>query len=1175
MKRKFFDWNRPFLPAVAKFVVEEAIQRPDAGQSVDLSRYIYVLSGNRALRTFEAYVQFEINAAVNSGRIKPGWTPPEYVALGAAPERFYTPKKRVADNLTRLYCMRRAVEDFFADKRVKRVLLRNGPAGFGAKLEIADMFLKLKDELDSERSSCRTVAEKCQEAGQPDEAKRWLELDALYGEYRKKLEDNNLTELNEARASAIQSGEIRESFQTGAECAAIRVLGAADLNRLQKDVFAALGESVEFWVFAPEEKEELFDDFGCVAPEKWERYEIPLADEQLFQVDSPPEQGEAAAYLTRELSKRYDQDGWSYEPIKPTSLTVGVPDPEVAPFVAQHMEALGYGAILAEGVPFPQNRVYQLLENVAEFVESRSFSSFEELLRRPDLERYIRSQWNAEPYTTDEARDLQKERDAQNAPYRRPEEASEAFDDVGAEDEETTDATGNEPILDADITNVGAGDWIAEIDEYRSRFLPTRVDGVWRVYLDPDNEKRNRFFVNLRKAYRILNKAFSPFWAADPKDPGVFQRTAPESAGPAFEGDEEAKRQRDKILSGKYAFIREGFLETRQWSTRERSLPLCDWAAILSHFLCEIYDVKEFPNDRATQTQIDGFFKGFNKTLDAIYAVPRELADSIKGSNAIRVALKELASSRVEPTPGSNLVEMQGALDLLFDDAPNLILTGFNEGTLPSNRGGDLFLPNEMREKVGLSDSKRVYARDAYLVTAVANSRRNLFALFGKHSLQGDPKLPSRFIFSTDRATIAQRVVKFFDPKTPSALDALKARQLDADGREREFPIAPQKKDAQTKGFKRPTLDLKRQSERKSRPEFRLMNVTDFEFFLTRGPYRFLLKNAYGLYPAPDPKTNELDAAKFGTVIHDLLRAFGKDPNIRDSRSPEAIGGWLSARLNEYAKSFVNDHTSPFVKIQIEQIRERLWGFARWQAEWRKTGAKIVAVECGPEDGWIDFPIGDGEPSVSIVGRIDRVDFNSEKNRLYVFDYKTFDSFEQGKPSKEGGSLGYPGLEKTDELYKVDVDGQTKTLYSAYPGNTIDKKHRNRKRGEDAYVWTNLQMPLYRRIIWKIREEKPELFGGNTEPGAEEKAKRNISFAYIVIPKSGDVQALGAPWGEDAFLDAEETARNVVRAIRRMWNRTVKFRDPIPELGDAALDDAKFPFGDDYEPITLSYLADQ
>ena len=52
MKRKFFDWNRPFLPAVAKLIVEEAIQRPDAGPSVDLSRYVYVLSGNRALRTF-------------------------------------------------------------------------------------------------------------------------------------------------------------------------------------------------------------------------------------------------------------------------------------------------------------------------------------------------------------------------------------------------------------------------------------------------------------------------------------------------------------------------------------------------------------------------------------------------------------------------------------------------------------------------------------------------------------------------------------------------------------------------------------------------------------------------------------------------------------------------------------------------------------------------------------------------------------------------------------------------------------------------------------------------------------------------------------------------------------------------------------------------------------------
>ena len=83
-----------------------------------------------------------------------------------------------------------------------------------------------------------------------------------------------------------------------------------------------------------------------------------------------------------------------------------------------------------------------------------------------------------------------------------------------------------------------------------------------------------------------------------------------------------------------------------------------------------------------------------------------------------------------------------------------------------------------------------------------------------------------------------------------------------------------------------------------------------------------------------------------------------------------------------------------------------------------------------------------------------------------------------------------------------------------------------------------------------------------------------FALAYVVLPKSGDVQAVGAPWSERDLRAADATAWQVVRQIERLFQGVVAPNAPIdpdmPELGPV-LDNGKLKFSDDFAPITLSY----
>ncbi len=102
-------------------------------------------------------------------------------------------------------------------------------------------------------------------------------------------------------------------------------------------------------------------------------------------------------------------------------------------------------------------------------------------------------------------------------------------------------------------------------------------------------------------------------------------------------------------------------------------------------------------------------------------------------------------------------VELQGWLELLFEDAPHLVVAGFNDGRVPEAIAGDPFLPEALRTKLGLKTNGARLARDAYVLTALDACRRaggRLDLLVGKASAIGDPLRPSRLLLQCSDAEL-------------------------------------------------------------------------------------------------------------------------------------------------------------------------------------------------------------------------------------------------------------------------------------------------------------------------------------------------------------------------------------------------------------------------------------
>ncbi|UUO05305.1 PD-(D/E)XK nuclease family protein [Blastopirellula sp. J2-11] len=407
--------------------------------------------------------------------------------------------------------------------------------------------------------------------------------------------------------------------------------------------------------------------------------------------------------------------------------------------------------------------------------------------------------------------------------------------------------------------------------------------------------------------------------------------------------------------------------------------PLVDWRQPINELLQSIYGQRELTPGSDDYRSIYLPIEAIQNALATWEEIPDTLQPLLSASEAIDILLRLLRADLIPEEPRDGVIELLGWLELPLGDAPALILTSFNDGLTPSSANGDLFLPNSLRERLGIEDNSRRLARDAYAFELLMNSRRDLDVIVAKRTSAGDPLAPSRLLFGCDDTALPVAVERMF-----GAPEAIHNRAVEFQSGETELL-------GQAIGIPLPAPGPYPVDK---------ITASDIRRYLYC-PYRYYLEKILRLRSYSD-SARELDAAQFGNLAHDSLEAFGRS-ELRNSVDEGAIREFLQQALSELVREKFGARVLPAVRIQVEQLRLRLQWFATTQARRAGEGWKIVRTET---DNAQHEPllIVDDVP-VRLKGRIDRIDHHPDTNSWAVVDYKTSDTAKKPETDHHKGKF--------------------------------------------------------------------------------------------------------------------------------------------------------------------------
>jgi len=210
--------------------------------------------------------------------------------------------------------------------------------------------------------------------------------------------------------------------------------------------------------------------------------------------------------------------------------------------------------------------------------------------------------------------------------------------------------------------------------------------------------------------------------------------------------------------------------------------------------------------------------------------------------------LSALKSAAIFQASQPGDVELSGWLEAPWTGAARLVVCGCVEGHLPSSVTEHPFLPDSKRAQLGLQDNASRRARDAYLLDGLTRVRpaEDFRCSFSKRGADGSPALPSSLLLRGPEAGLPGRVLELFS-EPPAAVGSAKRQN----------------------------------SWRWSLPASLRVGVigkispTDFKEYLAC-PFRFYFSRVLHL-EGFDPRAREMDALRFGTLVHKVLENFAME----------------------------------------------------------------------------------------------------------------------------------------------------------------------------------------------------------------------------------------------------------------------------------------------------------
>ncbi len=402
--------------------------------------------------------------------------------------------------------------------------------------------------------------------------------------------------------------------------------------------------------------------------------------------------------------------------------------------------------------------------------------------------------------------------------------------------------------------------------------------------------------------------------------------------------------------------------------------PLHEWCQPLLDVLANVYAMEEQAEpagrDQSVRHAPAAALRSIDATLaigDAvseIASIAPELSPTVNATTGLRMMLDMIADGALACDRERHAIEALGWLELHLDTAPVLAIMGFNDGAVPDAVVGHAFLPDSLRIALGLMHNARRFARDAYLLQAIVNSRERVRIIVGRRNAQGDPLAPSRLLLACDDATLVRRISDFARDRSAQS-DATPIGLIVPDAGSRSafaIPVLPALAPPQS------------------------MRVTEFRQYLSC-PYRYALGRLLRLESLGDAG-EELDPMSFGTIAHEALSALGEPGAPAASTDHDEIFAFLRIRLREIVRARFGAHPMPAVQLQIAHLEQRLRSFSRFQARAASEGWRIRHCEYKVA-GEVALEFDDNSDPMPLRGTIDRIDHHEATGMWRVIDYKT------------------------------------------------------------------------------------------------------------------------------------------------------------------------------------------
>ncbi len=324
----------------------------------------------------------------------------------------------------------------------------------------------------------------------------------------------------------------------------------------------------------------------------------------------------------------------------------------------------------------------------------------------------------------------------------------------------------------------------------------------------------------------------------------------------------------------------------------------------------------------------------------------------------------EAATYALEPAT-ADAVKTEGWLELGWSEGDRLALAGLHEGAVPDSVVGHAFLPNALREALGLTSNAMRLARDAWLLQELvdAHAPHAVRAYVARTTDAGDICRPSRLLFLCEDAQYATRAEHLFGDLGESSVTP--PREVAARWRLRLPDAVPL-------------------------PHGHL-SASALETYLN-APFVYLLQ--FGLGMKPFREKRELGFDDFGSLVHKVLEIYANE----QFEVSEAGGCQLSdeaairARLGAIADGVFAQYGTCLtanLRLQLEAAKGRLEAFAHVQATWAADGWRVGAR---PERKFLARPFDD--LAVEVKGCVDRIDcrIGADGAKEYrIIDYKTWD----------------------------------------------------------------------------------------------------------------------------------------------------------------------------------------